>query len=382
MINDEIFHFGEGGSQARVIEKYLFKVIGFLLMMQLGGFSLFAQEVPENIPLKVEKLPLDPKHFYIAEVWDEREDHSSVARLWTNNSSKLLDVEKGSDKLKNYYLESLPKNPELIPVIVRIGKIRIDEESGGGRSVPGKVKLVISFYKKGEDSPVHLIDYRGGVQYKRTAGQYQLISTVLSRALENSLQFFVKWIDQEIDSNINLAKGVKVFFRDYDEVESGDTVFYTPSRPIKWEDFQAPTRPGKYVASIFTSFSWEGESKVVDGWVHLYLTTKVFMLKNSSWVKSGSRDAYGLNHERRHFDITKLVVERFKKNIKNREMTPSDFDGVIGYEYLQTYRKMNKLQEAYDRETNNGRDRAAQEEWNTYIKEELAKVQKANDLAQ
>ncbi len=357
--------------------------MGIVALVYWSG-EVFGQNNKLELKINTEKLPFQPKEYYIQNVIDERGEKGPIAQVITNpngqHNTQPADLKGGNRKaLENYFYNALPQDRSLRPIVIKVRSCSVLEKRGQGNIIEGVVDLQLAFEWQKEEISVHLIDYNGGLRYKRSPGNLDLVEEVLGRALANSLEYFNNWIQKEADSNIKLAKGVKVFFREYDKVESGDTVFYAPSRPIQWEDFQAPTRPGKYVASIFTSFAWEGESEIVDGWLHLFLTTKVFMLKKSSWVKPGSKDAYGLNHERRHFDITKLVVERFKQKIRNRELSPLDYDGVIGYEYIQTYREMNRLQEAYDEATNNGRNRAAQEKWNAYIKEELAKDQKANE---
>ncbi len=95
------------------------------------------------------------------------------------------------------------------------------------------------------------------------------------------------------------------------------------------------------------------------------------MLKSSSWVREGARKAYGLNHEQRHFDIVKIVVERFKRKLLSMELAPDDYEGVLGYQYLEVYREMNRMQDEYDSETRHGINKTVQEKWNQRIDEEL-----------
>ncbi|MDX5422190.1 MAG: hypothetical protein LPK14_08050, partial [Hymenobacteraceae bacterium] len=133
----------------------------------------------------------------------------------------------------------------------------------------------------------------------------------------------------------------------------------------------SPTRQSKFAASVFPSFAYEGQSEVVDGYIHLNLTLKVYVLQHSSWVKEGSKDAYGLNHEQRHFDIVKLVAERFKQKVQPDSLTLSDYNSIIQYQFIESYREMNRLQEQYDGETRHGLDKLAQERWNQRIDAEL-----------
>jgi hypothetical protein len=256
-------------------------------------------------------------------------------------------------------------------VIIRLREFQIKERAGGEGMVAGELALHISFDLQRKGDPVHLVDYQGGMRYRRSANRQTVVEPTIRRSLGNALEYLHDWMEREAPTNVKLATGVKVMLSDYIQNPDEDTVFYSPERPLRWEDFQAKPRSGKYAASVFPSFAWEGGSEVVDGVINLHLRTKVFVLKNSSWVKPGARNAYGLNHEQRHFDIVKLVVERFKKKISAMDLSPSDFDGIIGYQYIESFREMNNLQDAYDDETGQGIIRSAQEKWNRRIDEEL-----------
>ena len=119
---------------------------------------------------------------------------------------------------------------------------------------------------------------------------------------------------RESGRNEKLAKSLKINFVDDTRITSDDTVHYNPARKLTWADFQAPPRKGShYAAEVFTSFAYEGKSTVKDGVIILNLTAKAYMLKLSSWGRADARNDYALNHEQRHFDIVKIIVERFKR---------------------------------------------------------------------
>ncbi|MDX5438341.1 MAG: hypothetical protein LPK03_14145, partial [Pontibacter sp.] len=183
------------------------------------------------------------------------------------------------------------------------------------------------------------------------------------------------WMEREANTNQRLAKEIKVIFSDYTSASAADTVFYNPKRPLTWSDFTGkPTKPSKYAAAVFPSFSYEGRTEVADGILHLYLNMKVYMLQSSSWVKEGSKNTYGLTHEQRHFDIARLVAERFKQKIKPEILSVADYNSIIQYHFIESFREMNQLQEQYDAETHHGLNRAAQEQWNKKISEELSRL--------
>ncbi|MBW8686142.1 DUF922 domain-containing protein [Chitinophaga rhizophila] len=168
---------------------------------------------------------------------------------------------------------------------------------------------------------------------------------------------------------------IKVVFKPDRRPEdpASDSLFYQPHRKLQWTDFKAtPPLRGPSAAVSYTSFAYEGSSLLKKDTLQINLTLQVFFIKSASWVKSFARDSYALEHEQIHFDITWLVALRFQQRIRAMELTAEDFDSIIQYQYIESFREMNKLQEAYDRETNHGLDPAAQKNWKRSVGEALA----------
>ncbi|HEX8530874.1 MAG TPA: hypothetical protein VF646_12675, partial [Cytophagales bacterium] len=259
----------------------------------------------------------------------------------------------------------------LRPVLIRLQEYRVIESAGTGKGVNGEVTVAVSFHLKRRTDTLDLVSYRGGIRYARSANQTATVEQALRQSLVGAVQYLENWMNREVDHNEKLARAVKVTFTDYVRNDRADTIFYAPGRPLGWDDFRDTPRTGPYAATVFPSFAQEGRTRVADGVIHLDLLLKVYVLKDASWVRPGSREEYALNHEQRHFDLVKLVAERFKRKVLADTLTVEDYDGQIGYEYLESYREMNRLQEQYDGETGHGLDRAAQERWNRRIDEEL-----------
>ncbi|WP_143308650.1 DUF922 domain-containing protein [Chitinophaga vietnamensis] len=163
---------------------------------------------------------------------------------------------------------------------------------------------------------------------------------------------------------------IKLVFSYHPQVDSipSDTIFYSLARPLKWEDFQGrPSANGPSAAVTYSSFAYEGSSRAIKDTLQINLDMQVFFIKSASWVRADARTAYGLAHEQLHFDITRLVVERFKQRLKQTALNRDDYDSVIQYQYLEAFREMNRLQYAFDRETRHGLDPAAQLRWRDKI---------------
>ncbi|MBD8490299.1 hypothetical protein IFO69_16220 [Echinicola sp. CAU 1574] len=339
--------------------------------------TLFAQTASTYIILNPDKIPVTVREFYFKDVVDLRREKATIGGLFTSREAKFLEpleIKGGAvHGLRAYFQKGFLQDKTLRPIVVQIKKCQVIEKRLESGVLEGTVDLGFVFNLSKGDSLIHLMDYNGGARYKRSLGNYEVVTTALKQSLSSSVKYFNNWMNEQVKTNIKLAKSVKLEFVDHDLRENGDTVFYNTDRPLVWEDFKARPHTGsKFAASIFTSFAWEGDSEVMNGVVHVKFQTKIFMLKSSSWVKGSAKDAYGLNHERRHFDITKIVVERFKEKVSMLNLEPDNYDGAIGYLYIETYREMNQMQEAYDEETSHGQNRSAQERWNDYIDEELA----------
>ena len=97
------------------------------------------------------------------------------------------------------------------------------------------------------------------------------------------------------------------------------------------------------------------------------------MVRGMSWVLPNSLNDYSLAHEQLHFDIAKLITERFKKKIATMQADLIiDLNSMIQYEYLESYREMNQLQKQYDSESNHSLYRQSQADWELKVKKWLS----------
>ncbi|WP_349315626.1 hypothetical protein [Chitinophaga sp. MM2321] len=159
---------------------------------------------------------------------------------------------------------------------------------------------------------------------------------------------------------------IQLVFEDYHQPDTAqtDTIFYAAKRKLQWEDFQGkPSPSGPSAAVAYTSFAYEGNSLLQHDTLKITLSLQVFFIKSASWVRPEAKNSYALAHEQLHFDITRLVVERFKQKLLQTALNRDDYDGVIQYQYIQSFREMNRLQYAFDQDTRHGMDPAAQTRW-------------------
>lgn len=354
------------------------KKIGLLL---LYGF-LSMMPPAEPIRLQPEALPFVPKEFFIATVTDQRTDKGPIARLALvqNQPMQAVDLDHGlTSGLQQFLNQSLKQNKTLRPIAMRIRQFRVSETVTGNR-VTGQFRLDVAFELLGKDdagneTSTFLSDYKGGANYVRPISQTTVVESVIRQTITGALKSFNEYMNRESGQNERLAKSLRVNFVDDTRLTNDDTVNYNTSRKLTWADFKAAPRQGShYAAEVFTSFAYEGKSSVKDGVITVNLIIKAYMLKNSSWGRADARNTYSLNHEQRHFDITKICAERFKHKLHPDSLTLDDYNSIAQYKFIETFRELNQMQTQYDDETNHSLNQEAQERWNQKIDAELRRL--------
>lgn len=355
-------------------------LLAFSALLVVYSCSVVQANPGIAIALRAKPLPFTPKEFYISNIIDEREDRTGVGYLLstTNTSAKsvtthAVDLQGGTlNAIREFVQKSLNHNSKLRPVIIRLKECRITESPSANGRVDGRVVLTMAFDLQRGGETVQLVEYRrGGAHYNRPAHSYTAVEQALRQSLGSALQYVNNWMNTEAEGNVLLAKGIKVSFTDYTRNVEEDTVFYAVDRPLNWNDFRERPRVSRYAASVFPSFGYESHSEIVEGMLHINMIMKVYVLPENSWVTDAAKDPYSLNHEQRHFDIVKIVAERFKQKVHPDSLTVEDYNSIIQWQYIDSYREMNHLQEQYDHETQHGTNKLAQERWNRRIDEEL-----------
>lgn len=344
-----------------------------LCMLVFYPLILKAQKTNAEIVLTNRQLNEKPHEFYIVNVVDDRAEQNAVAWLLPvpGNLPAVkykVDLQGGAGSaIKQFADYAIPVNKTLRPVGIRIKKIKLNETAMADGRVEGRLEIQLWFELKKDGGNVHLVDYPAATTYYRGADQQYDTGLLISRALTAGLEYFNKWINREADTNIKLAKSVKLIFTDYSEHPEGDTIYYSANRPLTWNDFRDKARGGKYIAEVMPGFGYTEQAEVVKSVVIVRIGMRVFLPKSAAWVKPEGHNSYALNHEQRHFDIVAIVARHFKQALMAMKLPADNYDGYINVQYLDSYREMNQLQEQYDNETNHGVDQAYQRAWDGKI---------------
>lgn len=154
-----------------------------------------------------------------------------------------------------------------------------------------------------------------------------------------------------------------------------DTVYYNPGNNLNWANFQVKQEEGSDAAALTTSgFGFGAGLHSLGNKGTLNVNVFCYFLRSKSWYKERYKTSYVLNHEQHHFDIAYLSTCYFVKKLKAAKFTLRNYSSLLQSLYADAYNYMNDLQDEYDDETDNGRARGKQAEWNKRIADQLTTV--------
>lgn len=317
--------------------------------------------------------------FSIDNVEDGRQHRENIGNIFVSATQKETISLKGGTvaAIKKLFSQAIPaRNQTLVSISYKILELKISESRLPNGNVSGQMVLRVSFDRMGKKDTVMLTETTSSTSFLRSDdkmpdGKYEPILTSL---FVKSLEYFDKWLVLNGGKHEALTRGVKIIFLPEVSKNDNDTIYYE-TRKVNWDDFRGKPTNSIYGAAIFANFAYSATFHVNDGLIVARIQPKTYMVRGMSWVTPASYSDYALAHEQLHFDIAKLVTERFKKKIAN--MTADlvvDLNSMIQYEYLESYREMNRLQKQYDGETQHSINKRMQAEWEVRVRDWLKEV--------
>jgi hypothetical protein len=361
--------------------QHTFHINGLFLasLLMLLSSQGNAQQDKVVLNLKQDNAPLVRQNqFYIEDIEDRRKSQGSVlGNVIVFGKDTPLFLNKTVEKeLLMYWTNAAPrKNQAYLPLYITVKEFSLNEKRAAPNRVTGEAKLSVSFRWYRNMQPVDLTSFQTTVTFQRTERDYDH-SKLITQMLDQSITHFQKWMTSNVGKTPALARNLILTFKEIRGSNEGDTVFYDPKRPLIWNDFRGKSsKPGtRFAAAVFTSFAYEGKSypQGVDLVVEIGL--KTFMVKSMSWANENAKNASTIRHEQLHFDVTRMVVDRFRQRLEKAELTIEDFDSEIQYQFLEAFREMNNEQEKYDGESAHGLNTAGQAKWDKFVSEEIDRI--------
>jgi hypothetical protein len=160
-------------------------------------------------------------------------------------------------------------------------------------------------------------------------------------------------------------------------VNNRDTLVYDLQRKLNWNDFRG--RPQNTDTSDKKSFLFTTimiEMTKVNVWLG-YATYKCkgVFFRDVSWILSQYKNDSFLKYQQTLYDISELFALKLQKELNESKINLSRDKKIT--DIFNSYRDhMYSYQQEYIRETNQGEDLLAQENWNAKVNEELTSLQK------
>jgi hypothetical protein len=181
------------------------------------------------------------------------------------------------------------------------------------------------------------------------------------------LCFFLLGAQAQITTTINWTEKTKLIPK--------DVIYYNINKKLTWADFIGiPNRPYPIAAITTSGFGYTCSMQSTNGKGTINVNIYCFFSKPKSWVKKDKKTAYILTHEQHHFDATYIAAKDFIAKVKAATLTVDNMNEVISAIYKECYAALNKMQEDYDTETNNGRLTEKQKQWNTFFDQKLVTI--------
>lgn len=347
------------------------KIIKILCLLLIFGPKGYSQKL---LALTPEKVSFSPS-FTIVNVTDARSQRENIGQVFVSTTQKESINFKGGIEaaIKKFFTQLLPSKETPLLLRYRILDLKITESKLSNDNFSGQVQLRVAFDRIGKKDTVLLTETTTSTSFIRSDGQMSngKYEAILASLLAKSVEYFDKWLTRNGSKHEALAKGVKIIFLPETDINDNDTIYYH-TRKVTWDDFRGKPTNTRYGAAIFANFAYGASFQVIDGYIVAKVSTKTYMVRGMSWTLPTSTNDYALAHEQLHFDIAKLVTERFKKKIAAMQADLIiDLNSMIQYEYLESYREMNQLQKQYDLESNHSLNRQGQADWEAKVKKWL-----------
>lgn len=173
----------------------------------------------------------------------------------------------------------------------------------------------------------------------------------------------------------SIAKGQlksKVNFLQPPNKANSDTIYFSASQPLVWNDFKgAVQQKGMAIAETSSGFGFNASIKTINGKGTLTVNVFCYFNKSTSWVKPDKKSDYALRHEQNHFTISYIATNYFFRQLTKAKFTTLNYNSLLNEIYANSMQKLQEMQNQYDSETRNGINKEQQAKWNKKISSEL-----------
>lgn len=159
-------------------------------------------------------------------------------------------------------------------------------------------------------------------------------------------------------------------------IADDEVISWQDSSKLTWNEFKAtPKKNLSAVALTASGITFEYSVKEKNSQI-VSFNAKVdaYFYPNKSWVNKKDATDHILAHEQLHFDITELYARKFRMQISQLKIS-KNLKSQLRDLHIDINNRLAVAQNLYDKESDNSVNMEYQAKWNTYVKEELAKLE-------
>lgn len=345
--------------------------IRYIILLNLFSLS-FKSSGQFALDLKPQAYNVSPIGYFYQSVIDQRPSKYFLGQIQDRNNQKIdLVLNSGTETVfLNHLKNNFPVKDGDVPLVIEITELSFNENPRRDGLIDGSVLIKLSVSTIHENDTILICKPHSSSKYQRSSNSLDEDSfeTILRELWVSCIKFADDYIGLNNSKIEAFNSGVNIIISPLESVNKRDTVHYM-SRKVTWNDFRAEPREGsKYSAAIFPTIALGTQLTIKDNKLTAFLKPQIYMIPSQSWAKKYARDVSGLAHEQLHFDITKVVMDRLLRKLSHIEAkTMDDLSSIIQWEYLEAYKEMNRLQDAYDLETNHNLNKGKQAEWSKKV---------------
>lgn len=172
---------------------------------------------------------------------------------------------------------------------------------------------------------------------------------------------------QKVETNITWLTNIP---------DAANNILYSPKQKLTIENFQGtPGNSTDAVAITSSGFMFTAGFRSKGDKATLSLGVYCSFNKKESWMNEKGKNAYILEHEQHHFDISYLNTLMFIKKLQQTKFNRDNYMEQLKAVYNEVVEKMEAMQNKYDGETSNGINKEKQAEWNRKIEKLLEEAE-------
>ncbi len=320
-----------------------------------------------------EKWNIQPTHYFISAVFDERTDKTTYGKALLGNKPVPVVFRNSLETdLFDLVNGSIVQDTSKVPFAIGFDKFVL-KETGNTTNHRATVDFSMKFYRIIGEKKYKIFE-TNGTPHLDMRGPYpdphaKIISGILKSALKN----FDEWINKHPDFP-PLAKSVFVTFEKRDPFISGDTIFWNESYKLKWSDFKGKPDGNPFMALSNCAFYYKPVPVVKNGVMEIQFSLFANFDRSLSWVKPDQHKDTLLAHEQLHFDICELHIRKLKKRIRENEYNPMEFESQMHVYFQEAWSNYMNDQQKYDDETQHGIVSEKQQSWQEIVRMQLNKI--------